>query len=47
MLLKISRRLFFLATEATLDEFTKAKVLQQCLNLGLKVRKINQEGRNV
>lgn len=34
----------YLATEAIIDEFTERKVLEQCLNLGLIVRKINHGG---
>lgn len=34
----------FLATEAEIDEFTERKVLEQCLNLALVVRKINHGG---
>lgn len=34
----------YLATEAITDEFTERKVLEQCLTLGLRVRKTNRGG---
>lgn len=37
-------KFIFPATEAEIDEFTERKVLEQCLNLALIVRKINQGG---
>lgn len=34
----------YLATQALVGEFTERKVLEQCLNLGLIVRKTNHGG---